>query len=89
MIPFHIIFFFFFTPFFRPFRFSRLLFTYIIPVIPFCQIWDGIVSIIRLYKPEELLGIAKEVDSENYFWKAGKVKNKFGIRVTYLIGYPK
>ncbi len=89
MIPFHIIFFFFFTPFFRPFRFSRLFFTYIIPVIPFCQIWDGIVSIIRLYKPEELLVIAKEVDSKNYFWKAGKVKNKFGIHVTYLIGYPK
>jgi hypothetical protein len=42
-----------------------------------------------LYKPEELLEIAKEVDSKNYFWKAGKVRNKFGIHVTYLIGYPK
>lgn len=89
MIPFHIVLFFFCTPFFKPFRISRLFFTYLIPVIPFCQIWDGIVSVIRLYKPDELLQMAKEVDDENYFWNAGKIKNKFGIHVTYLIGYPK
>jgi hypothetical protein len=81
--------FFFCTPFFKPFRFSRLLFTYLIPVIPFCQIWDGVVSIIRLYKPDELIKIAHEVESENYSWISGKMKNQFGIHVTYLIGYPK
>jgi len=77
-----------FTPFFKPFRFSRLLYTYIIPIIPFCTIWDGIVSIIRLYKPSELLKIAREVDTENYFWEAGKKRSNFGLKVTYLIGYP-
>ena len=77
------------TPFFKPFRFSRLFFTYLIPIIPVCQIWDGIVSIIRLYKPNELLKVATEVDTETYCWRAGKVKNKFGMQVTYLIGYPK
>jgi hypothetical protein len=81
--------FFFCTPFFRPFRFSRLFFTYLIPIIPTCQIWDGIVSIIRLYKPDELLKIATEVDTETYYWRAGKMKNKLGMHVTYLIGYPK
>jgi hypothetical protein len=40
------------TPFFRPFRISRLIFTYLIPVIPFCIVWDGFFSILRLYKPE-------------------------------------
>jgi len=84
----HPIAFIFFTPFFKPFRLSRLLFTYFIPVIPFCTIWDGIVSIIRLYKPGELLTIASEVDNDNYLWKAGKMKSKFGMHVTYLIGYP-
>jgi len=88
MILIHPIIFIVFTPFFKPFRFSRLLFTYLIPIIPFCQIWDGVVSILRLYKPDELLEMAKEVDHEKYFWKAGKMKNKFGIHVTYLIGYP-
>lgn len=77
-----------FTPFFKPFRWSRLLFTYIIPLIPLYTIWDGVVSIIRLYRPAELLQLAKEVDDSNYIWKAGKVKNKLGINVAYLVGYP-
>lgn len=89
LILIHPFIFFFCTPFFRPFRFSRLLFTYLIPIIPICQIWDGIISIIRLYKPDELLKIATEVDSETYCWSAGKMKNKFGMQVTYLVGYPK
>ncbi len=84
----HPIGFFFFTPFFKPFRFSRLVFTYIIPIIPFCTIWDGIVSIIRLYKPNELLQIASEVEPETYHWNSGKKKSKFGLNVTFLIGYP-
>jgi hypothetical protein len=77
-----------FTPFFKPFRFSRFLYTYLIPIIPFCTVWDGINSIIRLYRPTELLRLAKEVENENYYWKAGKMKSKFGLKVTYLIGYP-
>lgn len=89
LILIHPFIFFFCTPFFRPFRFSRLFFTYLIPIIPICQIWDGTVSIIRLYKPDELLKIATEVDTETYCWRAGKMKNKFGMHVTYLIGYPK
>jgi hypothetical protein len=80
--------FFLFTPFFRPFRFSRLFFTYIIPVIPFCTVWDGVVSIIRLYKPNELLQIAKEVEPNTYHWRSGIMKSKSGLNVTFLIGYP-
>ena len=80
--------FFFLTPFFRPFKWSRFLLTYLIPVIPFCTMWDGVVSMIRLYKPAELLAMAKQVDDKNYCWKAGKLKNKWGMSVAYLIGYP-
>ncbi|HEY3389482.1 MAG TPA: hypothetical protein VGK38_07935 [Prolixibacteraceae bacterium] len=88
ILIFHPILFFLFTPFFKPFRFSRIFFTYIIPIIPFCTIWDGVVSIIRLYKPNQLLKMAQEVDGENYFWKAGIKRSNFGLNVTYLIGYP-
>ncbi len=84
----HPIVFFFFTPFFTPLRFSRLFFTYIIPIIPLYTVWDGIVSIIRLYKPNELLQIAKEVEPDSYYWRSGKKKSKFGLNVTFLIGYP-
>lgn len=89
LILIHPFIFLFCTPFFRPLRFSRFLFTYLIPIIPICQIWDGIVSITRLYEPDELLKMATEVDNETYCWRVGKMKNKFGMHVTYLIGYPK
>ena len=76
------------TPFFKPFKISRLFFTYILPFIPLYTIWDGIVSILRMYKPEELRQIAESLHAESYVWKSGKTKNRFGIRATYLIGYP-
>ncbi len=76
------------TPFFKPFKFSRIFFTYIIPLIPLLTVWDGCVSILRLYKPKQLLKLAMEVENKNYVWKAGKVKNRFGLNVAYLIGYP-
>jgi len=77
-----------FTPFFKPFSFSRLFFTYIIPLIPIYTVWDGCVSVLRMYKSHELLKIARKTNANNYLWKAGKVKNKYGIHSTYLIGYP-
>jgi hypothetical protein len=75
------------TPFFRPFRFSRIFFTYILPLIPLMTVWDGLVSVLRLYRGEELLKIARELDG-NYEWKSGKLGNRFGLHVTYLVGYP-
>ena len=77
-----------FTPFFKPFSFSRLFFTYIIPLIPIYTVWDGCVSVLRMYKSQELLKIAKKTKANNYVWKSGKVKNKYGIHSIYLIGYP-
>ncbi len=77
------------TPFFKPFRLSRYIFTYLIPVIPFCTVWDGVISIMRLYSPKEMLQIALNANNENYFWTSGKVKNKFGMSIAYLVGYPR
>jgi len=84
----HPIAFFFLTPFFKPFRFSRLLFTYLIPLIPLCTVWDGIVSILRLYTPKDLYQLTRHLDAEHYTWRSGKVKNKLGMKIAYLIGYP-
>jgi len=84
----HPILFFIFTPFFRPFRFSRILFTYLIPLIPLCTMWDGVVSILRLYGPSELLVFANETNDTSYVWRSGYVKSRFGLSVSYLIGFP-
>jgi len=85
----HPILFFFLTPFIRSFKWSRLLFTYIIPLIPLYAVWDGIVSILRLHTPEELLTYAHySDDGQQFIWSAGKVKNKVGFSVAYLVGIP-
>ena len=76
------------TPFMRPFRLSRLIFTYLIPLIPLCTIWDGSVSILRLYTPEHLLKLTQGIPVSNYIWRAGKIKHKTGLKIIYLIGYP-
>lgn len=73
----------------KPVKLSRFFYTYIIPLIPLFALFDGIVSMLRMYTPEELLEMAKEVEPERYEWKAGKVKH-FGLAyVVYLIGYPR
>lgn len=41
-------------PFARPFRWSYALFTYLLPVIPLLVLWDGLVSMLRIYSPEQL-----------------------------------
>ncbi|MEX8548771.1 MAG: hypothetical protein V5804_14335 [Mucilaginibacter sp.] len=84
----HPVVFFFCTPFLRPFKISRLVFTYLIPLIPLSTIWDGCVSLLRLYQPQEFLQLAQSIPTKTYTWKAGKTKNNLGVHVAYLIGYP-
>ncbi len=87
---FHPILFFFCTPFIRPFKLSRVIFTYCIPIIPIYTIWDGIVSILRLYNPKELMKIATSIDTNrSYHWECGKLRNKIGFSIMYLTGQPK
>lgn len=77
------------SPFFKPFKWSRIFLTYIIPLIPIFAVWDGIVSMLRIYNPNELIELAKQTNSKNYIWNSGTLKNKIGTRVSYLVGYPK
>ncbi|MGI4872755.1 MAG: hypothetical protein ACRYFX_16470 [Janthinobacterium lividum] len=78
------------TPFFRPFRLSRLVFTYLLPLIPLTTIWDGVVSILRMYPPASLLALAHRADpTGRYQWQAGRLRHWWGPQVTYLIGTAK
>lgn len=76
------------TPFIRPFRLSRLFFTYIVPVLPLCIMWDGMVSILRIYSPAMLQQLTEGINSEDYSWQSGKARHWSGAQVIYLIGYP-
>jgi hypothetical protein len=77
------------TPFIRPFRWQRLLWTYLLPLVPLTCWWDGIVSILRAYRPSELEQLAKSVAIERYCWRAGQVPiASTPGRLTYLLGTP-
>lgn len=77
------------TPFIRPFSWSRLFWTYVIPVIPLVVMHDGIVSCLRTYTLEELDGLVSSIDAPNYTWSRGVDRvDVLGNRVTYLVGTP-
>jgi len=77
------------TPFIRPFRWSRLLWTYLIPVMPFIVLFDGLVSCLRTYSVEELRVLVARLDTNDYHWDISTVKSKAGlVTITYLIGVP-
>lgn len=75
------------TPRIRPFRWSRLLWTYLIPVIPLVLLFDGVVSCLRTYRPRELREMVEKLTSCQYRWEIGELTTG-KMPVTYLIGYP-
>jgi hypothetical protein len=78
------------TPFMRPFRWSRLLWTYLLPIIPFALLFDGVVSCLRTYRPQELREIIASLGPADYEWKVGERSTTVGhAPVTYLIGCPR
>lgn len=75
------------TPFMRPFRWRRLLWTYPLPLVPLTCLWDGIVSQLRAYTLEELHQLCE--GSAPMRWEIGQVPIAKGRgRLTYLIGVP-
>jgi len=75
------------TPRIRPFRWSRLLWTYLIPVIPLVLLFDGVVSCLRTYRPQELREMVEKLTSCQYQWEVGELAGG-KMPITYLIGYP-
>ena len=77
------------TPFIRPFKFTRILFTYFIPIVPIFVFWDGIVSVLRTYSVKEMETMVNKVkNNENYHWEIGKNVHK-KTAFLYLLGFPK
>jgi len=76
------------TPLIRPFSWQRLLWTYLIPVLPLLIIWDGMVSNFRTYSPVELKRLVQDIRCDHYQWEIGKTRSRGGYRITYLFGYP-
>ena len=77
------------TPFIRPLRASRLLLTYVVPVVPLCTWWDGVVSCLRAYSPEELARLVAALPDNDYVWDIGRLRVPHApTSLVYLIGRP-
>jgi hypothetical protein len=75
------------TPFMRPFLWKRLFWTYLLPLVPFTCLWDGIVSQLRAYTPDELRALCE--GAAPMHWEVGQIPiAKDTGRLTYLTGTP-
>jgi len=57
------------TPKIRPFRWSRLLLTYLFPIIPLVITMDGIISCLRSYTPAEMAAMTASLTGTPYDWE--------------------
>ena len=79
------------TPRVGPLTLQRFLVTYVIPLAPLVFLWDGLVSVLRTYTPQELQTLANDIGAPGYEWEAGRfdVPGPFGLMPTlYLLGFP-
>jgi len=78
------------TPFIRPFQWSRLLFTYLLPILPLLIFWDGLVSHLRTYSVEELEQLVAELDAPDWHWDVRRERLPgMPAACTSLVGYPR
>jgi hypothetical protein len=75
------------TPFIRPFRWSRLFWTYAVPVAPLFVAWDAFVSCLRTYSLREMRMLVDGLRSDDYHWEIGHEPAR-PAPVSYLIGCP-
>ncbi len=77
------------TPFIRPFKIGRIIFTYLIPIVPLFVWWDGIVSSLRTYSVKEMKELVGSLEyHEKYDWEIDRLKSGPGV-ILYLLGTKK
>ncbi|NOT59081.1 MAG: class I SAM-dependent methyltransferase [Acidobacteria bacterium] len=68
------------TPFIRPFRWTRLLWTYLLPVVPLVVVFDGVVSVLRSYTVAELTVFTAELRAAVMNGKWARQRRKACVR---------
>ena len=76
-------------PLARPLRWAHLLFTYLVLLLPLLMLWDCMVSMLRIYSPDQMRQLTADLQAPDYHWALGHIKVR-GIpdRLPYLIGRP-
>lgn len=77
------------TPFITPRSWFRVLWTYLIPVVPLATCWDGVVSLLRVYSPRDLKVMSGRLRAPDYVWEVGTTSTGTPLfEYVYLVGYP-
>jgi hypothetical protein len=78
------------APLSPPFRWSRLLWTYVVPAVPAVAAFDGFVSSLRSYTPDELRDMVAGLGDTGYTWDIGQEPAALPeATLTWLIGCPR
>jgi hypothetical protein len=76
-------------PFWRPFRWPWVLWTWVVPLMQPFVLWDGIVSWLRIYSVDELRALIADINAPDWQWDIGTIKlGSAPAHATYLIGRP-
>jgi hypothetical protein len=77
------------TPFMPTVTARKLVFTYLLPVIPFAILFDGLVSVMRTYTPAELRSMTASIDEPAYHWETGVTPFPgMPVGIVWLTGRP-
>ncbi len=68
-------------------RLLKAMFTYLIPLIPFMGLWDGVVSVMRVYTEEEFMALTSTIDAK-YQWRFEKIRVGWNGKISAFLGMP-
>jgi len=76
------------TPFIKGKRVQRIIFTYLIPIVPLGCFWDGLVSNFRTYSAAEISALILSLENaEEFIFEQGEFPVLGPLKGSYLIGY--
>jgi hypothetical protein len=70
----------------RPVRWSALALTYLLPVVPFVVMFDGLVSCLRVYDDRELGELTRGLEAPGWRWETRRVRLAGPLHATVLVG---
>lgn len=71
----------------RPFRWGRILWTWVIPVVPFLLWLDGVLSCLRSYSEGDMRELTEGLAAPDYRWEVGEERRGL-VAIRYLVGIP-
>jgi len=69
-------------------RLMKALCTYTNPIIPMVNVWDALISLLRIHKEDSLREMVRPF-GRDYCWEFHEIPVKWGGRVTVFTGWPK